>query len=190
MNNVTFIFVNAGRTYTDRMVAWLINAFEHGETFAEHVAIQFDYLKGYGPCILEAIASGVVLSPYEKYDDVKKIYKITLDLTEEQYTALENKAVEIAEHKYSYGYKSCLIGGIADSFSRRLARLLAKITNAANDNQMDCSETGLNLLKAAFPDFLSEDDTAQVTPFRLYMRLIIDIAEGDIKASKIQIYKK
>ena len=31
MNNVTFIFVNAGRTYTDRMVAWLINAFEHGE---------------------------------------------------------------------------------------------------------------------------------------------------------------
>ena len=46
-----------------------------------------------------------MLSPYEKYDNVKKIYKITLDLTEEQYTALENKAVEIAEHKYSYGYK-------------------------------------------------------------------------------------
>ena len=31
-----------------------INAFEHGEIFAEHVAMQFDYLKGYGPCILRS----------------------------------------------------------------------------------------------------------------------------------------
>ena len=167
MQTVTFIFVNKEKTLFDKWLGWLITSFEHGEEFASHVAIQFDYLKGYGPCILEALSSGVVLSPVDKYDTIPKQCRITLNLTDKEYIALENRAIEIAEHKYSYSYKSVIIGGIADSFSRRLAKLLSVIFSAGKDNEMDCSETGTELVREVYNDIISDEKEleAQITPF-------------------------
>ena len=191
MQTVTFIFVNKEKTLFDKWLGWLITAFEHGEEFASHVAIQFDYLRGYGPCILEALSSGVVLSQFDKYDGIPKQCRITLNLTDEEYAALEAKAVEIAEHKYSYSYKSVIIGGIADSFSRRFAKLLSVLFNATKDNEMDCSETGTELVKQVYSAIVDEEKElgAQITPFRLYFKMAIAGLESKLCISKITMYK-
>jgi len=188
LKDVTFIFVNTKKTIFHRVVGWLINAFEHGSEFASHAAIQFDYLKGYGPVILEATGKGVLLTDYTKYDDDAAQCKITISLTDEQYTILEQKAIQIAEHKYTYSYKACIIGGIANSFSRQFAKLLAKILKADTDDQLNCSETGTELIRSVYTDFVTEWADAQITPYDLYIQMIIYSVYGELTISQITRY--
>lgn len=190
MKEVTFIFVNRKTTLKHKILGWIIDAFEHGNDFASHVAIQFDYLKGYGPTILEALVPGVILSPHDKYDTDADQCRITISLTDDQYDAMEQKAIEIAEHKYIYSKKACIIGGIADSVSRRLARFLAKITNADNDDQLNCSETATELIrvKEVYPDFIKDCANSQITPYYLYIQMVIDAIYGNLVITKITKY--
>lgn len=188
MQTITYIFVNREKTIFDKLLGWLINAFEHGENFASHVAIQFEDLNGYGPCILEALSSGVVIAPYNKYDDTPKQYKLALELTDEEYSKFEDKAVEIILHKYRYSYKSVIIGGISDSLSRRLARVLAIIFKATKDDEMDCSENGTVLIQTIYPSINTDDDEtdAQITPFRLFFKMLLANLSGNLKIIAIK----
>ena len=190
MKSVTYIFVNKEKTLFDKWLGWLITAFEHGDDFASHVAIQFDYLNGYGPCIIEAIGRGVVISDYKKYVEVPKQCRIDIDLTDEEYAVLEAKVVEIVEHKYSYSFKSNLIGGIADSVSRRLAKVLAVLFRADKDNEMNCSETGTIILESVYPNIVTNEEASEVTPFHLYIKMAIAGLEGKIHISKITMFEE
>jgi len=188
MQIITYIFVNKEKTLFDKILGWIINSFEHGENFASHVAIQFKDLKGNGPCILEALSSGVVLSPYDKYDSIPKQYDLYLELTDDEYSAFETKALEIIAHKYRYSYKSCIIGAVSDSISRHLAKFLAIILKATKDDEMDCSETGTTLIETIYPKINADDDEtdAQITPFRLFVKMIIANLSKDLKIISIK----
>jgi hypothetical protein len=185
MKEVTFIFVNTKRTLYHRILGWIINAFEHGDDFASHVAIEFEYLKGYGPIILEATGKGVNLVPSDKYDLDESQCRITLKMTNNQYLIMEQKAIEIAEHKYTYSYLSCLIGGIANSFSRKLATYLAKKLNLDTDEQLNCSEAGTKLVRSVYPDFCKDWAGSQITPYDLYIQLIVNSVRKNLTISKI-----
>lgn len=188
MQEITFIYVNNQTTLVHKAIGYIINAFEHGTDFASHVAIQFPYLKGYGPIILEAIGKGVILSDYQKYDNDKLQCRITLSLTDEQYAVVEKKAIEIAEHKYVYSYKACIIGGIANSFSRKFARLIAKLLKADKDEQLNCSETATNLSREVYPDFCKDWAMSQITPYDHYIQTVIDSIENKFVITKVTKY--
>lgn len=187
MKSIDIIFVSKKETEVDDSVHWLIQAFEHGDEFASHVAIRFTYLKGYGPVILEALGEGVVLSPYGKYNNTPSQCRFTIELTDEQYERVQSKAIEIAEKKMVYSFKSVVLGGIADSISRRLSRFLSKLLGSDTDNQMDCSEVGSVLIKEAFGDKTligKNTSLSQITPWRLYILLLQDNIMGNINITE------
>lgn len=193
MKELTIIFVSKEEKQFDSDLHWLIQAFEHGDEFASHVAVSFDYLTGYGPVILEALGEGVVLSDIAKYDHTPKQCRLSIELTDEQYDAVKKKAVEIAELKMAYSFKSVLLGGIADTCSRRLANFLAKILRADVDKQMDCSEVGSTLVKAAFGDKTlvgASSSLSQITPWKLYVMLLQDNIMGNIHITNAQFYRE
>lgn len=189
MKEITIFFVSKENDKYDTDLHWLIQAFEHGDNFASHVAVGFSYLKGYGPIILEALGKGVILSDIHKYDDTPKQCRFTIELTDDQYAAVEKKAIEIAEMKMTYSFKSVILGGIADSCSRRLANFLAKLVGADKDKEMDCSEVGSTLIKAAFGDTCfagAGSSLSQITPWRLYVLLLQDNLMGNIHFTQIR----
>ena len=189
MKEVTFIFVNRQTTLMHRLFGIIINAFEHSTNDAmSHVAIQFDDLKGYGECILEATHIGVTTAEYTKYDNDKKQCRITIGLTDEQYAVLEAKALEIIDRKYKYSYKACIIGGIANSVSRTLGKFLARILKADTDSGMNCSETAMELIREPFKEFCDSWADSEITPYDIYINLMINAVYGFIKITKATRY--
>ena len=189
MRYVTFIFVNTQKSLFNRCMGRLINAFQHSRVdFAPHVAIQFDYLKGYGPKILEDLPEGVVLSEYSKYRNDEKQCKITISLSEEEYDVLEQKAIEIAEHKYCYSFKAGIIGGIANSINRNFAKWLAGIMGSDTDDELNCSETATILIRMVRPQFIPNLANSEITPYDIYIELIVGFVNGDFNIIKITKY--
>lgn len=173
MQRIDFIFVNTERNLEQKIVGAIITGAEHGEDFTSHVAIRFPQLEEYGPKIVEALANGVVLSDYDKYTIDHKIGYITIEVEDDEYDAMVKCAIDIIKHKYSYGWKSVILGFVADNISRRLARLLAKLLRADTDDNMDCSETGTKILRVKIKDFCKNESGATITPEFFFKRLMM-----------------
>lgn len=185
MKTVDFILVNKKKTLRDKLISFIILLFTRGEEFCAHVAISFPYIDGYGPKILEATGGKVGFSSADKYEDIDNKTVLTLSVTDEQYDLMQKRAIEIAEHCYTYGYRECIVGGIRDVFGKKAGKLADKLL-IKDDTTMDCSEIGTEIMRAPFSFFMSDEDPDAITPEHFFKHMLIENAKDTISIISVE----
>lgn len=161
----------------------VITGLTHGEDFCGHAAIRFPDVDGV-PKMIEAVTAGVGFVPYDKYDGEPCMAVLTIEVTDEQYSAMVEEAKRIDEGDYGYGYKECIAGGIADNAGETIGEAISFILHC-DGNSMDCSEVYVRVLRKALPRFLVDFDANAVTPERAFKNTLIQGVAGNLKITAV-----
>lgn len=138
-----------------------------------HAAVKLDY-PGKGEVIFEAVRPCLRFSPPDLFDTATVVETSDIELTEEQYQSVCARIAEL-EGK-PYGIDDCITGGAHDLGTRfiseeagdRVARILDDILD--NAESYNCSQTQMEIIRAAFPSYGDRKDLSECTPeaSRLY----------------------
>jgi len=176
------IFVTP-RGFEHEVAGEIITFVSHGEKFCGHSAIRFPDIDGV-PKMIEAVTAGVGFSPYDKYDGEPCMTVLTIEVTDEQYSAMVEEAKRIDAGDYSYGWKECAAGGIADNLGETIGEAVSFILHCEG-NSMDCSEVYTRIIRKACVRFLDGYDANAVTPERAFKNTLIQSVAGNLKVVKV-----
>lgn len=165
---LTCIWVTSGRhKATEKLIL------ESTKSKVAHAAIELDY-PGKGLVIFEAVRPYLRFSPPDIFDDATYIERSEVELTDEQYDRVCKRIAEL--HGKPYGIDDCITGGIRDLTGRfineeagdHVAHAIDRLID--NEDSYNCSQTQMEILKAAFDNYGEKEDTSKWTPeaSRLY----------------------
>lgn len=168
MRSITCIWVTSGRhPETETLIK------KATDSKYSHAAVALEHPEK-GPVIFEAVRPCLRFAPIDLFNDAECIERSVVTLTEEQF---ERVCKRIAELEGSpYGIDDCITGGAHDLASRYIGESAGDKIAHAIDQMIDregsynCSQTQVEILRAAFDNYGEKKDTSKWTPeaSRLY----------------------